>query len=120
MNIYESTLPTIADILIQHINGNYRLKDRHWDTLLQVTGGITDPMGQWSHPGKCTMIPTEDGKITMHRVPYEVIGIDETGHAMCMQPNLNYQYNGKNIFEVPSAGQFKTLAIQLKNAIQNG
>lgn len=119
-NLYETVLPSVAEILLMHIDGSYRLKDRHWDTIMHVTNGVTDQMGQWNHPGKCTMILTNDGKITMQNVPYEVIGIDETGHAICMQPNLNYQYNGKNIFEVPSAGQFKTLAIQLKNAIQNG
>ena len=118
--LYETILPSVADILIMHINGSYRLKDRHWDTIMHVTGGVLDPMGQWSHPGKCTMIPTQDGKITMQRVPHEVIGIDETGHAICMVPEQNYQYAGRNIFEVPATGQFKTLAIQLKNAIQNG
>ena len=120
MELYESILPTVADILTQHIDGTYRLKDRHWDTIIQITGAVTDPMGQWSHPGKCTMIPTDDGKITMHQVPFEVIGIDETGHAICMKPGLNYQYIGKNIFEIPSAGQFKTLAMQLKNKLENG
>ena len=115
-----NTLTHIVDILSQHIDGVYRLKDRHWDTVMQVTGGVNDPMGQWKHPGKCTMIPTDDGRITMHQVPYEVIGIDETGHAICMQPGLDYQYTGKNIFEIPSAGQFKTLAMQLKNKLENG
>jgi len=118
--LYESVLPSIANILLMHIDGSYRLKDRHWDTIMHVTSGVLDPMGQWKHPGKCTMIPTTDGSITMHRVPFEVIGIDETGHAICMKPEQNYQYTGKNIFEIPNTGRFKTLAIQLKNAIENG
>lgn len=118
--LYESILPSVADILLQHIDGSYRLKDRHWDTIMQITGGVTDIMGQWRHPGKCTMIPTLDGKITMKYVPYEVIGIDETGHAICMKPEQDYQYPGKHIFEIPTTGQFKTMAIQIRNAIQNG
>ena len=119
-NLYESTLPSIADILLMHIDGSYRLKDRHWDTIMHVTGGVLDPMGQWKHPGKCTMIQTTDGRITMRNVPFDVVGIDETGYAQYMSPGNEYRYSGKNIFEIPATGKFKTLAIQLKNAIENG
>jgi len=43
---------------------------------------IVDPKGQWAHPGKPTMIPNANGKITMRGVPYPVLGIDDQGNAI--------------------------------------
>jgi hypothetical protein len=116
----ESVYPKVGNVLIQHINGKSPLPDMMWDVILNLTGAVTDPMGQWKHPGKCTMIPTTDGLITMKNVPYPVVGIDETGHAEYMEPENEYSYPGRSIFEIPHTGQFQTLALQLKNAIQNG
>ena len=118
--LLESTLPKIGDVLIQHINRSALIPSPIWDVIINLTGAVTDPMGQWKHPGKCTMIPTDNGSITMKNVPYPVVGIDETGHAEYMQPENDYSYPGKNIFEIPHTGQFQTLALQLKNEIENG
>jgi len=116
----ESVYPKVGNVLIQHINGQAPIHDVMWDVIINLTGAVTDPMGQWKHPGKCTMIPTTDGSITMKNVPYPVVGIDETGHAEYMEPENEYSYPGRSIFEIPHTGQFQTLALQLKNAIQNG
>lgn len=116
----ESIYPKVGNVLIQHITRESPLPDMMWDVIINLTGAVTDPMGQWKHPGKCTMIPTTDGSITMKNVPYPVVGIDETGHAEYMQPENDYSYPGKNIFEIPHTGQYQTLALQLKNAILNG
>jgi hypothetical protein len=65
---------------------------------------IVDPRGQWAHPGKLTMIPTDDGRITMKGVPYPVAGMDEMGNAT-MMPGGEYVFPGKNIYEIPMAQQ---------------
>jgi hypothetical protein len=44
-------------------------------------------MGQWKHPGRCTMIP--GNRITMRNVPFKVLGIDDTGHMKLMHQNEN-------------------------------
>jgi len=118
--LLESTLPRIGEVLIQHINGEVALTNAAWDAIMNLTSAVTDPMGQWKHPGKCTMIPTTNGCITMKQVPFPVVGVDETGHAQYMHPEGEYTYRGKNVFEIPHTGQFQTLALQLKNQIENG
>jgi hypothetical protein len=62
---------------------------------------IVDKNGQWAHPGKPTMIPTNDGRITMQGVPYPVLGIDDQGNQQMMMPGMNYQFGGRNIYEIP-------------------
>lgn len=64
-------------------------------------GPIVDPMGQWNHPGKQTIVPTEDGRITMQGVPYPVLGIDENGMQQMMYPNQEYQFGGTSVLEIP-------------------
>jgi|688.fasta_scaffold00342_50 hypothetical protein len=67
----------------------------------QKGGPIVDPMGQYNHPGKETIIPTQDGRITMKNIPYPIIGIDETGQTQFMRPNGEYQFRGKRVHEIP-------------------
>jgi hypothetical protein len=64
---------------------------------------IVDPRGQLAHPGKRTIIPTDDGRITMKGVPYPVAGMDEMGNATMMMPGGEYVFPGKNIYEIPMA-----------------
>lgn len=62
---------------------------------------IVSKYGQWKYPGKETIVPTEDGSITMQGVPYPVMGIDETGDTKMMMPGQNYNYRGKRVHEIP-------------------
>ena len=62
---------------------------------------IVDKNGQWAHPGKPTMIPTDDGRITMQGVPYPVYGVDDQGNAMMMMPGGEYQFPGNHVYEIP-------------------
>lgn len=62
---------------------------------------IVDPAGQWAHPGEITKIPS--GDITMHGVPYPVMGIDDTGYAQMMYPGTEYQFPGDMVTEYPMA-----------------
>lgn len=60
---------------------------------------ITDPRGQWAHPGKITKIPS--GNITMKGVPYPVLGIDNLGNQQLMHPGLDYTFPGQSVTEYP-------------------
>ncbi len=60
---------------------------------------ITDPMGQWKHPGEVTRIPS--GNITMKGVPYPVLGVDDLGNKQMMYPGMDYTFPGKSVTEYP-------------------
>lgn len=62
---------------------------------------VIDPRGQWAHPGKHTIVPTSDGRITMRGVPYPVYGEDETGYGQMMYPGGEYQFSGQMVYEKP-------------------
>lgn len=64
-------------------------------------GAIIDPRGQWAHPGKRTIVPTSNGRITMQGVPYPVYGEDETGYGQMMYPGQDYQFPGQMVDERP-------------------
>lgn len=53
---------------------------------------ITDPRGQWEHPGEITRIPSSN--ITMKGVDYPVLGISNTGQQQMMQPGEEYTFPG--------------------------
>ena len=103
-----------------HVTRQKQLDPAGWKHVVQHTDAVVDPEGQWNHPGRCTMIPTQDGRITMADVPHPVLGIDNTGHAIMMQPEQDYQFPGKLVFEIPHTAQWQTMIMQLQNAIQNG
>jgi hypothetical protein len=107
----------ITEALSLHIKGTKKLGATDWDNIISKTGAITDPMGQWKHPGQCTMIHTENGAITMRNVPHAVLGIDETGHALMMHPEHDYQFPGRNVFEIPHTAQYQTMIMQLQNSL---
>lgn len=62
---------------------------------------IKDDMGQWAHPGEITEINSND--ITMEGVPYDVLGISDTGDTKLMKPGKNYKFKGKKVTEYPMA-----------------
>lgn len=64
-------------------------------------GVIKDDMGQWNHPGEITEIGSNN--ITMEGVPYDVLGISDTGDTKLMKPGKNYKFKGKKVTEYPMA-----------------
>jgi hypothetical protein len=110
----------ITEALRLHITGRKKLKTSDWDSIIKKTSAVTDPRGQWNHPGRCTMIPTTNGAITMRNVPHQVLGIDETGHMLMMHPEHDYQFPGRNVFEIPHTAQYQTMIMQLQQSINNG
>jgi hypothetical protein len=107
----------ITEALTLHITGQKKLEAPDWDSIVTKTNAVTDPMGQWKHPGRCTMIPTTNGAITMRDVPHPVLGIDDTGHALMMHPEHDYQFPGRNVFEIPHTAQYQTMIMQLQNSL---
>jgi hypothetical protein len=71
--------------------------------IKQFRGGgiIKDDRGQWDHPGEITEIDSND--ITMEGVPYDVLGISDTGDIKMMKPGKNYKFKGKKVTEYPMA-----------------
>jgi hypothetical protein len=82
--LQEGYEPSIAESLAAHMLKKSMLDDAGWQNIIKHSGGIEDAQGQWSHPGRCTMIPS--GNITMRNVPHRVLGIDDTGHSIMMHP----------------------------------
>jgi hypothetical protein len=62
-------------------------------------GVITDPMGQWAHPGKVTRIPSN--QITMKGVPTVMLGVSNTGDVRFMKPGGEYAFHGNSVTEYP-------------------
>jgi hypothetical protein len=114
LNIDESVIESLA----KHVNKQSTLSESEWSDIITKTNAIEDPMGQWKHPGRCTMIPSNN--ITMKNVPHQVLGIDDTGHMQLMKPEMTYTFPGKRVFEIPRTPQWQTLMIQLANKIKNG
>jgi hypothetical protein len=68
----------------------------------QKDGGIIkDDRGQWDHPGEITEINSND--ITMQGVPFDVLGVSDTGDTKLMKPGKNYKFKGKKVTEYPMA-----------------
>jgi hypothetical protein len=106
---------SVGEMLAHHVAKKRIMTEEDWHHIMQETDAIEDSMGQWEHPGRCTMIPSN--QITMQRVAYPVLGIDDTGHSKIMHPEKQYTYPGTRVFEIPMNGQQKTLLMQLRNAI---
>ena len=78
-----------------------QLNQRNRQQGYRQGGPIVDPRGQWAHPGKHTIVPTSNGRITMQGVPYPVYGQDETGYGQMMQPGGEYEFPGQMVYEIP-------------------
>lgn len=67
----------------------------------EVGGVIKDDRGQWAYPGEVTEI--DSNYITMDGVPYDVLGVSNTGDTKLMKPGKNYKFKGKKVREYPVA-----------------
>lgn len=122
MKIEESVdTDTALNELALHIMKKKSLDDIGWSRILKYTNAVEDSQGQWKHPKRCTMIPSN--RITMRNVPYPVLGIDDTGHSKVMQPEQDYGYPGGKVLEIPMVPEqnniLNALAKILKD-LQNG
>jgi hypothetical protein len=108
----------VTESLIMHVTRKKPLDTSGWESIMKKTDAVETPQGQWEHPGRCTMIPSNS--ITMRNVAYPVLGIDDTGHMQMMQPEQQYKYPGNRVFEIPHTAQWQTMIMQLQNAMKNG
>jgi hypothetical protein len=67
----------------------------------EIGGVIKDDRGQWAYPGEVTEI--NSNYITMEGVPYDVVGVSNTGDTKLMKPGKNYKFKGKKVTEYPVA-----------------
>lgn len=74
-----------------------------YDPDFQKGGPIVSKRGQWDYPYQETIVPTEDGRITMRGVNYPLLGISlDTGENKIMYPNKNYRFkNTSKVLEIP-------------------
>lgn len=103
--------------LAAHIMKHKTLDDAGWQRVMKYTNAIEDPQGQWKHPKRCTMIPSN--KITMRNVPYRVLGIDDTGHTKIMKPENDYGYPGGKVLEIPMAPEQNSILKKLRIALND-
>ena len=75
--------------------------DRFYLPKKRKGGVIKDNRGQWAHPGEVTEI--DSNYITMEGVPYDVVGVSDTGDTKLMKPGKNYKFKGKKVTEYPVA-----------------
>ena len=101
----KNTWSQIADKPIPIDEGRILQKDwlqGYKEVPKQEDGGIIkDDRGQWDHPGEITEINSND--ITMEGVPYDVLGVSDTGDTKLMKPGKNYKFKGKKVTEYPMA-----------------
>jgi hypothetical protein len=76
-------------------------KNGSWLSKYEDKEVIKDDRGQWDHPGEITEINSND--ITMEGVPYDVLGVSDTGDVKMMKPGKNYKFKGKKVTEYPMA-----------------
>ena len=71
-------------------------------------GGIipVSSRGVYDYPEQEVIVPTSDGKITMKNINYPILGIDEFGNKILMQPGQEYQFPGKTIHELPQLNKY--------------
>ena len=90
------------DYLESLIEQERQLNSNRFQQLRFKKGGaIITNRGQWDYPGQTTIIPSNE--ITMKGVPYPVLGVDNTGYAQMMQPQMNYTFPGQYVTEYPMA-----------------
>lgn len=89
--------------LMNNIAKNNESQDK--EIQYAQNGTIIDSMGQWSHPGEVTIIPSNE--ITMEGVNYPVLGIDNLGNSKMMMPGENYKFQGEYVTEYPQKRKSK-------------
>jgi len=100
-------------LLKKHIKKESILSEKDWDIIFKETNCVVDNRGQWDHPGKCTLINSK--RITMKGVNYDVLGIDENGFYKVMNPEMEYNFSGKKVFEIPLVDDWLYLVDKLLN-----
>ena len=110
------------DVYVCHNCGkDNTMKNGGWLDKFQEGGIIEDDRGQLEYPGEITKI--NSNQITMQGVPYNVLGISDTGDTQMMQPGQDYTYEGKSVTEIPmmqNGDKVKRFLNEAKNSIIKG
>jgi hypothetical protein len=94
-------LPSVVGAGAVGTGAAYQMQNQQGAPQYEEGGVIKDDLGQWAHPGEITEINSND--ITMEGVPYDVLGISDTGDTKLMKPGKKYKFKGKKVTEFPMA-----------------
>lgn len=90
------------DDLIWLMNNVAQQNNKTTDYYAQQGGSIpVSSQGVYDYPRQQVIVPTTDGNITMDKVNYPILGIDEYGNKQMMYPGKDYKFPGKIIHEIP-------------------
>ena len=64
---------------------------------------VKDDNGYWNPKNWGKPVEIGSNNITMEGVPYDVLGISDTGDTKLMKPGKNYKFKGKKVTEFPMA-----------------
>ena len=64
---------------------------------------VKDDMGYWNPENWDSPVEIGSNEITMQNVPFDVLGISDTGDTKLMKPGKNYKFKGKKVTEFPMA-----------------
>ena len=106
MRIRNKKTGEIKEVSIKELNqyglgGSVYVKNKltKLPVFMEEGGAIVTNRGQWDYPGQTTIIPSNE--ITMQGVPYPVLGVDNLGNEMLMQPEMDYTFPGQYVTEYP-------------------
>lgn len=90
------------------ISDQYAQVSQFVDAPIVQQGGVipVSSRGVYDYPMQEVIVPTLDGKITMNRVDYPILGEDEFGNKKMMNPGKEYKFPGKIIHEKPQLKEY--------------
>jgi hypothetical protein len=97
------------DPIIDYTKPKLKEANRQFQDLLNSTqrqnGGdiVKDDMGYWNPENWGSPVEIGSNNITMRDVPFDVLGISDTGDTKLMKPGKNYKFKGKKVTEFPMA-----------------
>jgi hypothetical protein len=97
------------DPIIDYTKPKLKEANRQFQDLLNSTqrrnGGdiVKDDMGYWNPENWGSPVEIGSNNITMQDVPFDVLGISDTGDTKLMEPGKNYKFKGKKVTEFPMA-----------------
>ncbi len=94
--------------LAPSIGEQYQQVSQIVDNPISQEGGNipVSSRGVYDYPEQNVIVPTEDGKITMDKVPYPILGVDNLGYKQMMYPGRNYEFPGEIIYEMPQIKKY--------------
>lgn len=106
----------------QNVLETYQQVSDFIDNPIAQEGGkftpIKDNRGQLAYPGRITQISSPN--ITMKGIPYDIIGVADTGETKILKPNQDYYFEGaKTVTEYPQITEKEKAFLKAVNIYKN-